>query len=247
MLSFFRKIRKNLLNEGKTARYFKYAIGEIILVVLGILIALQINTWNQARIERNNESLYLLSIVSEIESNNEINKNVFWSRFEKKLDGLLQAKAFAEDRLEVKDPDKFIHSVTYGAVSSGGYDMGDDFVYDELVSSGNMNLLSDGKIKSTVNDYYASLKTRENRLTIHSSDFLSFISGIRPFDSENIYNMNQYDQDEAMVAFKTDEFRKMVDSEISYTYKLRDFLIKQEQMSIEIIGLIELKLTELKP
>ena len=59
--------------------------------------------------------------------------------------------------------------------------------------------------------------------------------------------MNQYDQDEAMVAFKTDEFRKMVDSEISYTYKLRDFLIKQEQMSIEIIGLIELKLKELKP
>ena len=235
------------MNEGKTTRYFKYAIGEIILVVLGILIALQINNWNQARIERNNESLYLLSIVSEIESNNEINKSVFWSRFEKKLDGLLQAKSFAEDRLEVNDPVKFIHTVTYGAVSSGGYDMGDDFVYDELVSSGNMNLLSDGKIKSAVNDYYASLKTRENRLTVHSSDFLSFISGIRPFDSENPDNMNQYDQDEAMVAFKTDEFRKMVDSEISYTYKLRDFLIKQEQMSIEIIGLIELKLKELKP
>jgi len=47
MIKFFRKIRQNLLNEVKTARYFKYAIGEIVLVVIGILIALAINNWNQ--------------------------------------------------------------------------------------------------------------------------------------------------------------------------------------------------------
>lgn len=49
MIKFFRSIRKNLLNEGKTTKYFKYAIGEIILVVIGILIALQINNWNEDR------------------------------------------------------------------------------------------------------------------------------------------------------------------------------------------------------
>lgn len=46
MIKFFRKIRQNLLSEGKTGKYLKYAIGEIILVVIGILIALQINNWN---------------------------------------------------------------------------------------------------------------------------------------------------------------------------------------------------------
>jgi hypothetical protein len=46
MIKFFREIRKNLLIENKTSKYFKYAIGEIVLVVIGILIALQINTWN---------------------------------------------------------------------------------------------------------------------------------------------------------------------------------------------------------
>jgi hypothetical protein len=49
MIKFFRKIRQNLLSEGKTSKYFKYAIGEIILVVIGILIALQINNWNENR------------------------------------------------------------------------------------------------------------------------------------------------------------------------------------------------------
>lgn len=49
MIKFFRHIRKSLLMENKTSKYFKYAIGEIILVVIGILIALQINNWNQER------------------------------------------------------------------------------------------------------------------------------------------------------------------------------------------------------
>ena len=46
MIKFFRKTRQNLLSEGKTKTYLKYAIGEIALVVIGILIALQINNWN---------------------------------------------------------------------------------------------------------------------------------------------------------------------------------------------------------
>ena len=54
MIKLFRNIRKNLLAEGKTTKYFKYAIGEIILVVIGILIALQINNWNEQRKQNRN-------------------------------------------------------------------------------------------------------------------------------------------------------------------------------------------------
>jgi len=52
MIKLFRNIRKSLLNEGKTTKYFKYAIGEIVLVVIGILIALQINNWNENRLKQ---------------------------------------------------------------------------------------------------------------------------------------------------------------------------------------------------
>ena len=51
MIKFFRGIRQNLLSKGKTGKYLKYAAGEIILVVIGILIALQLNEWNDQRKE----------------------------------------------------------------------------------------------------------------------------------------------------------------------------------------------------
>jgi len=49
MIKFFRKIRYNLMEQNKTGKYFKYAIGEIVLVVIGILIALLISNWNENR------------------------------------------------------------------------------------------------------------------------------------------------------------------------------------------------------
>ncbi|WP_445384200.1 DUF6090 family protein [Robiginitalea sp. IMCC44478] len=69
MIKFFRRIRQNLLSEGKTGKYLKYAIGEIILVVIGILIALQINTWNNSRIDRNKEKLLMSELHEEFVNN----------------------------------------------------------------------------------------------------------------------------------------------------------------------------------
>ena len=64
MIKFFRRIRQNLLSEGKTGKYLKYAIGEVLLVVIGILIALQINNSNELR-KANEEEAILLSDLKE--------------------------------------------------------------------------------------------------------------------------------------------------------------------------------------
>lgn len=67
MLKFFRGIRQNLLNKGKTSKYFKYAIGEILLVVIGILIALQVSNWNQNRKLRIQEIKIYKEILSDLQ------------------------------------------------------------------------------------------------------------------------------------------------------------------------------------
>jgi hypothetical protein len=71
MIKFFRNIRKKLLEQGKTTNYLKYAIGEIVLVVLGILIALQINNWNEGRKQLVKSHEILQEIRENIVYNNE--------------------------------------------------------------------------------------------------------------------------------------------------------------------------------
>jgi hypothetical protein len=66
MIKFFRKIRQRLLTENKFSKYLIYGIGEIVLVVIGILIALQINNWNQSKQEKTSLSEYLTSIAQNI-------------------------------------------------------------------------------------------------------------------------------------------------------------------------------------
>jgi len=79
VIKFFRTIRQNLINQNKTGKYFKYAVGEIVLVVIGILIALQINNWNQERLELNRFNSNLIYMLEDIEQNeielNELKNN----------------------------------------------------------------------------------------------------------------------------------------------------------------------------
>ena len=66
MIKFFRRIRQQLLDEGKLKRYLIYAIGEILLVMIGILLALQINNWNESIKSLNAQKAYLTEIRNDL-------------------------------------------------------------------------------------------------------------------------------------------------------------------------------------
>jgi hypothetical protein len=99
MIKFFRKIRQSLLSEGKTGKYLKYAIGEIILVVIGILIALQVNNINQNNLIEKRVVNYLDEIKLNLE--NEINRSNQVVEFYVKRDSLL--KLVILDKLTKED------------------------------------------------------------------------------------------------------------------------------------------------
>ena len=83
MINFFRKIRKKMADDNKPLKYARYAIGEIILVVIGILIALQVNIWNEDR----KESLIINNVLFEIKED------------------LIQDKAELERAIEIRTED----------------------------------------------------------------------------------------------------------------------------------------------
>ncbi|MCJ7468455.1 MAG: DUF6090 family protein [Maribacter sp.] len=95
MINVFRNIRQNLLIDGKTVKYIKYAIGEIVLVVIGILIALSINNWNESRKQAIAEKEFITGVKIDLEQDKAYIKLVI-RQAEKKL--------MAFELLSKKDP-----------------------------------------------------------------------------------------------------------------------------------------------
>ena len=77
MIPFFRKIHKKLADDNKPLKYLRYAIGEIVLVVIGILIALQINNWNEQRINEEKITSILKEIQTDLVKDIEYSKIIF--------------------------------------------------------------------------------------------------------------------------------------------------------------------------
>jgi hypothetical protein len=96
MIKFFRKIRQKLLEEKKIGNYLKYAVGEILLVVIGILIALQINNWNENTKNAKREKAFLINLQQDLRADSlrleeifiTLNKAVRYKRvFENHMEG----------------------------------------------------------------------------------------------------------------------------------------------------------------
>ena len=72
MIRFFRQIRQRLLSGNKFSKYLLYAVGEILLVVIGILIALQVDNWNEKRKASNAEHELLINLKKELIKNRDL-------------------------------------------------------------------------------------------------------------------------------------------------------------------------------
>ena len=133
VLRFFRSIRRALLNEGKTAQYLKYATGEFILVVLGILVALQINTWNEERKLRLDRQELITNLKAEFELN------------EKQLEEIIAAA------------DEISSSIAELLLVSAG-ESDQQFSYDELKDLA-FNLFKNAAFAPTLGYYRSSVST----------------------------------------------------------------------------------------
>ncbi len=134
MFKFFRQIRHNLLAEGKITKYLKYAIGEIVLVVLGILIALSLNNWNQNRIENQVEK----RLLKELFENLSLNENVLEASIQEEYKSITSIEAVLkvlENKLPYHDSmdyhfgraeysdDVVLSSTAFRSIESRGFDI----------------------------------------------------------------------------------------------------------------------------
>ena len=156
MLRIFRAVRRGLIRDGGTQRYLRYAIGEIVLVVIGILIALQINNWNEDRLDRKKEREFLDSMLADLREDLLT------------IDGAVQGNHFLVDRigdlleileqpLDQSDRQRkmYLHSVTYTywyiRVEFS------ELTMSQLKSSGGLRLIEDPEVRREMLKYEQGL------------------------------------------------------------------------------------------
>ena len=153
MIKFFRKIRQNLLNEGKTSKYFKYAIGEILLVVIGILIALQVGTWNEQRKLEKQENIYLMRLLQD-------NKNDIQT-FESEIERLERNNQTTAQFCElIKDTSVndslLVNSASDFVINGSLYPRFNPSLatFKDLSSTGNLGLIKDTGLRDSITSHY---------------------------------------------------------------------------------------------
>ena len=150
MIKFFRKIRYELLEKNKTGKYLKYAFGEIVLVVIGILIALQINNWNEERKIKQKETIILKELLASINSDLKSYEIFYDSRLERKANGIDSLFAYIFDKKEIKDS---LFMDFYTNMSENILVRFDNGSFEGLKSSG-IDIISNDSLKTAINNTY---------------------------------------------------------------------------------------------
>ncbi|MBO6793195.1 MAG: hypothetical protein JJ895_04740 [Balneolaceae bacterium] len=165
MIKFFRKIRQNLLSKNNIGKYLKYAIGEILLVVIGILIALQINNWNENKKAKLYEHKMLIEVLEDLKSDSTLIQTQFRriERFEESIDQI------TNDPTLLKNNPEMISLF-------GGVYLVQNTKAIETIKSGNINIPFDDELRKLINNHYHRSKFFLELLSFEDKDFREFRS-----------------------------------------------------------------------
>lgn len=212
MIKIFREIRQHMLNENKTSRYFKYAIGEIILVVIGILIALQINTWNENRKATNEEIKILKALHADFKvSKDRIEETMSWQQ------KVIDYSIILMNIHERQDEKEFIYFDTHLDSLENLIGFGTTWyrtepvtgAYNALISAGKVDLIKNEKLRQLLAQFSADLESGfEDQqsamalLTILHNDVSDFILKISGNQSRTRDGLNPRKHDTLKVSKK---------------------------------------------
>lgn len=200
MINFFRKIRKKLIIEGSLRKYLMYAIGEIFLVMVGILLALQVNNWNGNKKDRRTEAKLLTELKENLKSNlNNLQTDLLKERrsiesIEFVVDHIHERRDY-HDSLDIYfqqalfSPDIVLSTSGYEAIKSKGFEIINNDTLRKSIIELN-DLIYDNLISETVrleNQFWPAAV-----LPVVHKHFMFLDSGAKPVDYNALLNDKSY-------------------------------------------------------
>ncbi|MCG8328702.1 MAG: hypothetical protein MI974_13510 [Chitinophagales bacterium] len=197
MLKLLRKIRRNSIDEGNLKSYLIYAIGEILLIMIGILLALQVSNWNQKRIEHKKELKALIDLNKEFQLNEErirTKQNARISIVPKLETYIRQISSGEVDYSSFQDfhSSHFIFGMTN---PSNG-------VIDALISSGEITLISNDSLKYFLADWKNQVENLYENEQILWDSGLSYIESYSKDIPIPSHHWNNWNDNKLELAFK---------------------------------------------
>jgi len=224
MLKFFRKIRQNMINENKTGKYLKYAIGEIILVVIGILIALSINNWNEKRKDSILEKEYLTRLLEDIKFDISWSNIYILDRYKRKVESLENGKAYYQGNYVIKDTLQFLKDIGYGGVFGNAALSLNTNTYNELISTGNLRKIENNTLRTEIINYYETSNANTEASRNYISGYINFVNSFTAFNTkvEN-FTATDFDQKLLLEKIKTEEYYRLVNLELTLAHRVSRF------------------------
>jgi len=253
MLRFFRTIRQKLIDSGSVTKYLFYAIGEILLVVIGILIALQVNNWNEESKLRLEEQF----LLSELKKEFNINLGKIRKDFEgntnslQAVNELLEMFKIPRDQVVPERIDSLFNHLF--ALTSFDATTG---VVNEIIGTGKLNVLQDDSLRFMLSQWSGVISDLEEDVEIRMHHFESFlIPGlvrVYPVKNSNKFIdfsfwIDRYERDQlskSPFSFNPDHFFTQEIEGLLYIHSLnQDFVImndiRGEKYILELLELIE--------
>jgi hypothetical protein len=191
MIKFFRDIRRNLMEAGKTTKYLKYAIGEIILVVIGILIALQINNWSNKRAARKLEKRYLSELILDLQTDSIVisqakEKSDFQTLAKNKVLKYYEGKQISEDSLIYFFGEQWRNVSKFHPITT---------TLDEMKSTGNIGVIQNTtlrrKILETYNYYTTHINNGQERYLLQQHALGELVQSSAPNIFSDLFNESE--------------------------------------------------------
>jgi len=242
MIKFFRHIRKDLMETGKTGKYFKYAIGEIVLVVIGILIALSINNWNQNRLDQLDKKEILSKLQIEFQVNKKILQDYKMTN-ERSMNSNIALMSLIGETKEALSKQN-LDSLFYQAYQ--GYELAfTENAAKNIVQSGRLNLFKDEEITTLLNQWNSLSVIRENRLkkldswnNDYSIPFLMPYISFKEMDANANFRWTGKSKvkPDYYPLFQKVEFENLIENSLWYQQNLDDRLEETDVLIDKIIN-----------
>jgi hypothetical protein len=242
MIQFFRKIRQQLLVENKTGKYLSYAIGEIVLVVIGILIALQINDWNQHRLNKIEKREILSRLHIEFKANKEVlnQYRIVENKAINSSVALINLIGVSKEELSKHNLD----SLLFESFPSNELAFADNAVKN-LVQNGRLNLFKDEAITNLLNQWNSLSEIRKIRFekldSWNNEQFIPYLlSYISMKEMDNYANYSWAGKSKVKPdyypLFQKIEFENLLDNSLWLHQKIIERIDETEILIDEIIN-----------